>query len=108
MTPNAPQTFSQLLRAGNRFTDRDFMKALKIGHVALKQREGDPSRFTMGELLLLAKLLNQPKELLARMVWAELARNPEAARKIEGAAGQVVGRKNFPRSPKPAATAAEP
>jgi transcriptional regulator with XRE-family HTH domain len=99
-TTETPQTFSQLLREGNRFTDRDFMKALSIGHPGLKQREADPSRFTIGELKLLAKLLGRPVEKLMKVVLAELDRNPEVAGKLEEAVEQVVGRKHFPRAPK--------
>lgn len=102
MKPETPQTFSQLLREGNRFTDRDFMKALGVGHPALKQREADPSLFTMGELLLLAKLLGRPIKSIVKMVLEELERNPKATQKVEVAVEQVVGRKHFPRAPKPA------
>jgi transcriptional regulator with XRE-family HTH domain len=97
--PDALPTFSQLLRAGNRFTDRDFMRALGIGHVALKQREADPSLLTVRELLLLSKLLGQPKQKLVKIVWAEAARNSRLAAQLTQAAEQVVGRKNFPRTP---------
>lgn len=106
-TPDPLQTFSQFLRAGNQFTDRDLMKALSVGHRALKQREADPSLFTMGELLLLAKLLNAPKLHVVKMVVAEMERNPQAAERLAEAAGQVVGRRNFPRAERPAKTSAE-
>lgn len=99
-SPRPPQTFRQLLREGNRFTDRDFMKALGVGHPALKQREANPGLFTMRELLLLAKLLERPKMELIEMVLADMERNPEAVEKLEEAAEQVVGRKHFPRLPK--------
>lgn len=100
MKPEPTQTFSQLLRADNRFTDRDFMKALGMGHPKLKRREADPSLFTVGELLLLATLLGHPIQDVMRVVLAQAAHNPRVAEKSKEAQGQVVGRKYFPRQPK--------
>jgi hypothetical protein len=99
MEPETPQTFSQLMREGNRFTDRDFMKVLGIGHPALKGREADPSRFTLEELQLLAEMLNRPAISLVAMILEEIKRNPNATGKVEVAVKQVKGRKIFPRTP---------
>lgn len=98
--PDTPRPFSQFIRAENRFTTRDLMKALGVGHGGLKQREADPSLFTVGELLLLAKLLNCSQMKILKMVTAELERSPKTIERLEKAVDQVVGRKNFPRTPK--------
>jgi hypothetical protein len=100
MKATTTQTFSELLREGNHFTDRDFMKALAMGHPKFKAREADPSLFTVGELMLLATLLGQPIRQVMEVVLAEAERNPAVVQKSEGAKGQVVGRKNFPRKSK--------
>jgi hypothetical protein len=97
-----PSTFRQLLREGDRFTDRDFMRVLGIGHPKLKSREADPSLFTVAELLLLAKLIGRPIKDVMKIVLAELERNPQATEKYEEATGQAVGRKYYPRKPKDA------
>ncbi|RZK44612.1 MAG: hypothetical protein EOO61_03205 [Hymenobacter sp.] len=99
MEPETPQTFSQLMREGNRFTDRDFMKVLGIGHPALKGREADPSRFTLEELLRLAKMLNRPELSLFAVILEEVKRNLSITKKVEVAVKQSKGRKNFPRTP---------
>lgn len=102
MNTDMPQTFSQLLREGNRFTDRDFMKVLGIGHPALKRRQADPSLFSVAELLLLATLLGRPIKQVLKLVLEQVATDPEAAQKREEAVEQAVGRQRFPRPPKEA------
>lgn len=100
-SPQTPaQSFIDFLRADNRYTSRDLMKALGVGHPALKQREADPSLFTVGELLVLADLLGCDRLELIKMVFAELDRNPKALERVEEAAEQVIGRQRFPRTPK--------
>jgi transcriptional regulator with XRE-family HTH domain len=106
-SPEPTQTFAQLLREGNRYTDRDLMKVLGVGHGALKQREADPSRFTMGELARLAKLLGKSTLELVKLVLAEMERNPQVVEQVLEATSQVVGRKNYPRAPKAAKAAPE-
>lgn len=101
MEPETPQTFSQLMREGNIFTDRDFMKVLGVGHPALKRREADPGRFTLDEVILLAKMLKIPVMSIAEVIMAEVRRNPKATRKADTAVEQAKGRKLFPRAPKP-------
>lgn len=102
MKPEPTQTFSQLLRADNRFTDRDFMKALGMGHPKLKSREADPSLFTVGELMLLAALIGHPIQEVMRIVLAQAEHNPQVADKSKEAQKQVVGRKYYPRNAKKA------
>lgn len=99
MKTDSPPTFSHLLREGDRFTDRDIMKVLSIGHPALKRRELDPSLFTVGELLRLATLLGRPIAEVLRVVLAEVARNDEAAQQRATAVEQVAGRKYHRRLP---------
>ncbi|MBC6992491.1 hypothetical protein [Hymenobacter sp. BT491] len=94
------QTFSQLLREGNKFTDRDFMKVLAMGHPKLKRREADPSQFTVGELLVLATLIGRPITEVMKVVLAQVTSNKEAAQKREEAVELAAGRKYFPRQPK--------
>ncbi len=96
MKPEPTQTFSQLLRADNRFTDRDFMKALGMGHPKFKSREADPSLFTVGELMLLATLIKD----VMRVVLVQAEHNPQVAEKSKEAQEQVVGRKYHPRKAK--------
>lgn len=100
MKPEPTQTFSQLLRADNRFTDRDFMKALGMGHPKLKSREADPSLFTVGELMLLSSLIGRPIKEVMRVVLAQAEHNPQVAEKSKEAQEQVVGRKYHPRKAK--------
>ena len=100
MEQETPPKFSQLLREGNRFTDRDFMKALGIGHRALKQREADPSQFTLDEILLLAEMLKKPAISIATIIIDEMKRNPTVTEKVAVTMEQVKGRKLFPRTPK--------
>lgn len=95
-----PQSFSKLLRAGNKFTDRDFMKVLSMGHPTLKRREADPSLFTVGELLVLAKLIDQPIKEVMKVVLEQVTKDREAEEKREEAIEQAAGRKYFPRKPK--------
>ena len=97
---SAPLTFSQLLRADNKFTDRDFMKVLSIGHPKLKSREANPSLFTVGELILLAALIKRPIEEVMKVVLDQVARDEQAANKREEAIEQAVGRKYPLRKPK--------
>jgi len=106
-SPEPTHTFAQLLREGNRYTDRDLMKVLGVGHGALKQREADPSRFTMGELARLAKLLGKAKLELVKLVLTEMERNPQVVEQVLEATSQVVGRKNYPRTPKASQEATE-
>ena len=87
------------MREGNRFTDRDFMRVLGIGHPALKRREADPSRFTLDELLLLAEMLNRPVMSITVIILEEMKRNPQATEKVEVTVKQAKGRKIFPRTP---------
>ena len=96
----SPKTLSDLLIGANQFTTRDLKKALGIGHPALKQRLADPSLFTMRELRLLAKLLGRPEMEVARMVFGEMSRNPQAAAELQESAEQVVGRQRAIRTPK--------
>ena len=100
MKPVPPQTFSQLLRADNHFTDRDFMKALGMGHPKLKRREADPSLFTVGELVLLANLIGHSIQEVMRVVLTQVEHDPQIAEKSKEAQQQVVGRKYYPRKPK--------
>ncbi len=100
MKPEPTQTFSQLLRADNRFTDRDFMKALGMGHPKLKSREADPSLFTIGELMLLANLIGRSVKDVMQVVLAQAEHNPQVAEKSKEAQELVVGRKYYPRKAK--------
>lgn len=94
----APQpTLSQLLREGNRFTDRDFMKLLSMGHPKLKACEANPLLFTLKDLLLLAELIGRPVREVLRVVLAEV--EPQVAELRNLVASQAAGRKNFPRTP---------
>jgi hypothetical protein len=99
-SPTTPATLRDLIRAGDRFTDRDFMSALGIGHLKLKRAEADPSLFTVAELQILATLTGHPLKRLLDLVTAEMARNPQVAEavagKVEAAKEQVVGRKIAP------------
>ncbi|WP_324680127.1 hypothetical protein [Hymenobacter sp. GOD-10R] len=97
MNDTFPKTFSELLREGNQFTDRDFMKVLAMGHPKLKSREADPSLFTVGELMLLAKLINTPIKQVMTVVLDQIARDTDAEQKREQAVEQAVGRKYYPR-----------
>ncbi|MBO3272964.1 hypothetical protein [Hymenobacter defluvii] len=94
---DTPQTFSQLLREGDKFTERDFKKLLNVGYESLKRREMDPALFTMGELLLLSKLIGKPIKDVVKLVLEEISRNTEAAAKREEAVEQVVGRQRQPK-----------
>ncbi|MGI4735037.1 MAG: hypothetical protein ACRYG7_07655 [Janthinobacterium lividum] len=95
-----PGAFGDLLLGSDQFTVRELMKALGIGHPALKQRLADPSLFTLRELRLLSKLLSRPEMEVARMVFEEMSRNPQAVAELRESAGQVVGRQRAPRTPK--------
>jgi len=99
-SPNTAATLRDLIRKGDRFTDRDFMNALGIGHLKLKRAEADPSLFTVAELQILATLTGHPLKCLLDLVTAEMERNPRVAEavagKVEAAKGQVVGRKIAP------------
>lgn len=99
-SPPPTKNFGEFLREGNRLTDRDFMKALATAHITLKKREADPSQFTVGQLLMLADLIERPIEEVMAVVLAQIARNPEAAEKRQEAQKQVVGRKYRVRKPK--------
>lgn len=104
MKSEMPQTFSQLLREENRYTDRDFMKALSMGHPKLKAREADPSLFTVRELALLAALIGRPLPDVMKVVLVQAQHNPQVAEEGKGAKKQVVGRKRQPRKAKSEAT----
>lgn len=78
MQPSPPPTISQLMRAGNRFTDRNFMKLLGVGHPALKQLEANPGLISFEQFLVLAELLGQPAVWLVQLALAEIARNSAA------------------------------
>ena len=95
-----PQTFSKLLREGDQFTERDFMKVMGVGHPALKRREGDPSLLTVGEILAVAKLIGRPVDQVIKIVLAEVSRNKEVIEQLNQIPEQVTGRKYMPRKPK--------
>lgn len=99
-SPAIPATLRDVIREGDRFTDRDFMSALGIGHLKLKRAEADPSLFTVAELQILATLTGHSLKRLLDVVMAEMERNPKVAEavaeKVEAAKGQVVGRKIAP------------
>lgn len=94
MPSTAPQTISQLMRAGDRFTDRDFMRVLEIGHPTLKRMEANPALFTLAHLSLLAGMLGKPTMLLARLVVEALGCNPVNKVQLAAALSKVTGRKN--------------
>jgi hypothetical protein len=71
MKTDTPQTFSQLLREGNKFTDRDFMKVLATSHTKLKRLEADPAQFTISDLMLLAQLIERPIKEVMKVVMAQ-------------------------------------
>lgn len=98
--PDTSKNIGEFLREGNKLTDRDFMKALETAHITLKKRENDPTQFTVGQLLMLADLIGRPIEDVMAVVLAQIARNPEEAKKREEAKKQVVGRKYQVRKPK--------
>jgi transcriptional regulator with XRE-family HTH domain len=100
MKTDTPQTFSQLLREGNKFTDRDFMKVLATSHTKLKRLEADPAQFTISDLMLLAQLIERPIKEVMKVVMAQAERDEEAAEKRGEAIKQATGRKYFPRKPK--------
>lgn len=99
-TIDHPQTFSQLLREGNKFTDRDFMRVLAMSHTKLKRLEADPSLFTVADLMLLAQLIDRPIKKVMKVVLEQVATDTAAAEKREEAVKQAAGRKYFPRVPK--------
>lgn len=104
MKPETPQTISQLMREGNRFTDRHFMKALGVGHPALKRREADPSQFTLDEVIALAEMLQRPPMEIAVMILDEMKRNlktKEKAAEVKETVSKMPARKLFPRTPNP-------
>lgn len=97
----AHQTFSQLLREGDRFTDRDFMRVLSIGHPSLKRKESDPSQFTIGEVVLLAALVEKPVSQLLEAAVRQASQDQESAQQREAAVSQAEGRKYQRRRIKP-------
>jgi len=99
--PTTPSTFGNLLIGPDQFTVRELMRALGIGHPALRQRLVDPSLFTMRELRLLSKLLSRSEMEVAQMVFEEMSRNPQANAELQESAEQVVGRQRAPRTTKP-------
>jgi hypothetical protein len=93
---NTPSSLRELLREGDRFTDRNFMAVLGIGHPMLKRLEADPSLFSMADLQALATLTGHSLKKLVELVIAEMERNPAVAEKREEVALQTVGRKIAP------------
>lgn len=92
------------MREGNRFTDRHFMKALGIGHPALKRREADPSQFTVNEVIALAEMLQRPFMEITVAIIEELKRNRKTAEKaaeVKETVSKMPARKLFPRTPNP-------
>lgn len=88
-----PTTLSQLMRAGNRFTDRDFMNVLGVGHPQLKQMEANPYLFSVDQLARLAGMLGKPTMLLAQLALEQLSRNPDANEQAAAALKKVTGRR---------------
>ncbi|GGF27107.1 hypothetical protein [Hymenobacter cavernae] len=95
-----PPTFTELLREGNKFTDRDFMKVLGISHTKLKRLEADPSLFTVNDLMVLALLIEKPIKKVMAVVLEQVAQDEQAAQEREEAVKQATGRKYYPRKPK--------
>ncbi|WP_169515015.1 hypothetical protein [Hymenobacter norwichensis] len=97
---DTPQTFSQLIRERDQFTDRDFMKVMGVGFGVLKRKEADPSLLTVAEMMGVAKMIKRPVEQVIKIVLAEVSRNKEVIEQLNQIPEQVIGRKYSPRKPK--------
>ena len=80
------------MREGNRFTDRDFMRVLGVGHPALKKMEENPGLLSISQFLQLAELLGQPVAALVALAVGDGQGRPGFARKE--ALPVVAGRKH--------------
>lgn len=68
-----PRTFRDVLRNGRfKFTERELLRHLQMAYRGLHQREEDPSRLTVAELLRVADLVNEPVENIFAVVLAEV------------------------------------
>lgn len=74
ITPAPPlRTFRDVLRNGRfKFTERELLRHLQMAYRGLHQREADPSRLTIAELLRVADLVNEPVEDIIAVVLAEV------------------------------------
>ncbi|OWP62247.1 hypothetical protein CDA63_15200 [Hymenobacter amundsenii] len=79
-TAASPRRFTDLLRHGRyRFTEREMMQHLGMSYRTIKQREANPSSLTIGELLRVADLLNEPAQDIMAVVLAEVQASNRAS-----------------------------
>ena len=86
-TATPPRTFRDVLRNNRfKFTEREILGHLRMAYRGLRQREEDPSRLTIAELLRVADLVNEPIEDIIAVVLAEV-RVQEAAAPLADRSG---------------------
>ena len=82
-----PRTFRDVLRNGRfKFTEREILGHLRMAYRGLKQREEDPARLTIAELLRVADLVDEPVEDIIAVVLAEV-RAKEKLSQVQQTAG---------------------
>lgn len=93
-TTDTPKTFSELIRKDDRFTERDLQNLLKVNYRGLKQREDDPSKLSMAQLMWVATVFDIPLERLVELIKQELKHKPDTLGNDLSGTKMVVGRMN--------------